>query len=89
MKTKHIDPKTYLAREYGKIFGHCSVCGAPIWFTRIIDSTGTPLLAYHCWNGHYESLDPQALDIYRRGGELSEQDIKRILPFIKFIRLAD
>lgn len=89
MSTRHIDPQTNRAKDYAKIFGHCSICGGPIWYTRVIDDTGTPILAYHCWNGHYESLDQQLLDIYRRGGELSRTDITRILPFIKFIRLAD
>lgn len=83
-----IDPKTELAGDYTKIFGKCSVCDAPIWFSRFIDNTGTPLLAYHCWNGHYETIDAQILDIYRRDLELSPREIKRILPFIKFIRLS-
>jgi len=68
---------------------HCAVCEAPIWYTRVIDNAGTPMLAYHCWNGHYERLDPQVLEIYNRGGDLSQEDIKRILPFVRFIRLDD
>ena len=83
-----IEPLKKQAKEYTKIFGHCDKCRGPIWFSRIIDNTGTPLLAYHCWNGHYEAIDPQILDIYRRGGGLSKEDVKRILPFIKFIRRA-
>lgn len=87
-KKDRIDPKTDLAGDYTKIFGHCSICEAPIWFVRMIDSTGTPILAYHCWNGHYEALDAQSLDIYKRGLELSPREVKRILPFIKFIRIT-
>ncbi|MDH5541890.1 MAG: hypothetical protein OEY64_02885 [Nitrospinota bacterium] len=83
-----IDPQTRLAKKYTKIFGHCRHCEAPIWFSRVIDNTGTPLLTYHCWNGHYEAIDAQILNLYRRGDELSQEDIKRILPFIKFVRLA-
>lgn len=82
-----IDPRTDLAGDYAKIFGHCGVCGGPIWFNRLIDSLGTPLLTYHCWNGHYQTLDEQALEIYKRGGQLSAEDIKRILPFIRLIRI--
>lgn len=74
--------------RYNEIFGHCSSCQAPIWFNRIIDNSGTPLLAYHCWNGHYHTLDAQILDLYRSGEfELSPREIKKILPFVKFIRL--
>ena len=88
-KREGIDPLTNKAGDYNKIFGNCGSCGAPIWFNRIIDNTGTPLLAYHCWNGHYHVLDMQMLDIYRRRKtELSRKDIRRILPFIKFIRLS-
>lgn len=80
--TKRVD-------RYNRIFGHCSSCQAPVWFNRIIDNSGTPLLAYHCWNGHYHTLDAQILDLYRSGrGELSPIEIKRILPFVKFIRLV-
>ncbi len=89
MKKKHISPHTKHAKEYSKIFGLCAICEAPIWYTRVIDNTGTPILAYHCWNGHYETLDPQMLDIYNRGGDISQEDIKRILPFVRFIRLDD
>lgn len=90
LKNKNrIDPLTERASDYTKIFGHCAVCKAPIWFSRLIDNTGTPLLAYHCWNGHYETIDAQILDIYKRNIGLSQSEIKRILPFIKFIRLTD
>lgn len=82
-----IDPKTGLAPDYAKIFGHCHVCGGPVWFNRLIDSLGTPLLTYHCWNGHYHVLDEQSLDLYRRGMALTPADIKRILPFVKLIRI--
>ncbi len=86
-KHKHgIDPQTHRARDYSKIFGHCSVCGGPIWFNRLIDSLGTPLLTYHCWNGHYQAMDEQTLDLYSRGLSLSPEEVRRILPFIRFIR---
>lgn len=86
---KGIDPQTNRAKDYSKIFGYCSACGAPIWFSRIIDNLGTPLLSYHCWNGHYHSLDAQLLDIYTRDKkELTPREIKKILPFVKFIRLS-
>jgi hypothetical protein len=88
-KRKGIDPQTDRAADYSKIFGYCSACGAPIWFNRIIDNMGTPLLAYHCWNGHYHTLEAQVLDIYLHRKELlTPMEIKRILPFIKFIRLS-
>jgi hypothetical protein len=86
-KTNGINPRTELAGDYARIFGHCQVCGGPVWFNRLIDSLGTPLLTYHCWNGHYQTLDEQMLGLYNRGAELSPEDIKRILPFIKLIRI--
>jgi hypothetical protein len=82
-----IAPLTGRAGDYAKIFGHCQVCGGPVWYNRLIDSLGTPLLTYHCWNGHYQTLDEQMLDLYKRGAELSAEDIKRILPFIRLIRI--
>ncbi len=89
IKKGRIDPQTDLAGDYSKIFGKCTTCEAPIWFVRIIDDTGTPIIAYHCWNGHYESLNIQTMEIYERGLELSPREIKRILPFIKLIRLSN
>jgi hypothetical protein len=81
-----IDPMTERATDYAKIFGHCSVCGGPIWFNRLVDSLGTPILTYHCWNGHYQAMDEQMLDLYSRGITLSQEEVKKILPFIRFIR---
>jgi hypothetical protein len=82
-----IDPQTHLAGDYAKIFGHCAVCGGPIWFNRLIDSLGTPILTYHCWNGHYHAMDEQTLDLYKRGSlNLPPEEIRKILPFIRFIR---
>ena len=86
---KGIDPLTNRAGDYSKIFGYCSICAAPIWFNRVIDNMGNPVLAYHCWNGHYHTLEAQLLDLYKRSKrKLSKQQIKKILPFIKFIRLS-
>jgi hypothetical protein len=82
----NIDPMTERAADYAKIFGHCAVCGGPIWFNRLVDSLGTPLLTYHCWNGHYQAMDEQTLDLYSRGVTLSQEEVKKILPFIRFIR---
>lgn len=89
MKKGHtsISPMTDRAGDYARIFGHCHVCGGPVWFNRLIDSLGTPLLTYHCWNGHYHTMDEQMLDLYKRGVELSPEEIKRILPFIRLIRI--
>lgn len=81
-----IDPQTERAGDYSKIFGHCAVCGGPIWFNRLIDSLGTPILTYHCWNGHYSALDEQTLDLYARGVQLPPEEVQKILPFIRFIR---
>ena len=85
MKTKRLKKKVF-----SKTFGPCAHCGAPIWFNRIIDNTGTPLLTYHCWNGHYEAIDSQVLNLYKeRAMPLSKEDIGRILPFIKFVKFSE
>jgi len=68
------------------IYGRCSRCEGPLYFTRVIDWEGNRVNTLHCWNGHYEKID---IDHYppTHGSPLTQAQIREILPFINFVRL--
>ena len=71
--------------KFDLIYGRCGKCDGPIYFTRVIDYEGNRVNTLHCWNGHYEKID---IDHYiADSGQLTQEQIAEILPFLDFVRL--
>lgn len=65
----------------------CRKCGSPIRFNRIVDGMGNKLNTLNCWNGHYEKIDLEFLEVIEPRREFTRSEIREILPLIKFVRL--
>ena len=72
--------------RFDLIYGRCSRCQGPVYFTRVIDWEGNRVNTLHCWNGHYEMIDIERL-LPAGSASLTSEQIKEILPFLDFVRL--
>lgn len=74
--------------RFDLIKGSCAICEGPVYFSRVIDWEGNRVNSVHCWNGHYESLEVEHIEI-PLDRALTTEDIEKILPFVGFVRLDD
>lgn len=74
------------ALRFDMLRGICAICSGPVYFSRVIDWEGNRVNTLHCWNGHYESIEIDHVDVLP-DDKLTAEHIEEIIPFIDFIRL--
>jgi len=74
--------------RFDVLTGCCAICDGPVYFSRVIDWEGNRVNTLHCWNGHYESIEIDHIDV-TPDDSLTPEHIEKILPFVDFIRLTD
>ncbi len=60
-------------------YNPCRKCGSPVLANKTIDFYGNIVRSEGCWNGHYEKMEIEGIEI-----NSLEKKIKEVIPFVGF-----